>query len=157
MNEATDQEICDVVNKLVEEQMLEIHGGDDDDPTGLVPRPSRQQVLEAASIFRDCISDRDNVFARQLGTILARFGRHENHVGDSNVAPPTAAHHTLRLLTAGVYSHSLLVHVCAAKKLRGETRKIGGQKREIKINCATPDHLGIISGSLSSSGIALFS
>ncbi|KAJ6616273.1 hypothetical protein B0H10DRAFT_1697728, partial [Mycena sp. CBHHK59/15] len=76
MNETTDQEICDAVNeKLAEEQMLEIHGGDDHDSTAQVPRPSRQQALEAASTLREYISDHDDAFACQLEAILAIFGR----------------------------------------------------------------------------------
>jgi hypothetical protein len=52
--------------KLAEEQMLKIHVGDDHDSTGLVPRPSCQQALEAASTLSEYISDRDDAFARQL-------------------------------------------------------------------------------------------
>ncbi|KAJ7266142.1 hypothetical protein C8J57DRAFT_1511074 [Mycena rebaudengoi] len=76
MNEATDQDICDAVKeRLVDEQMLEINGGDDDDSADQVPRPSRQQALEAVSTLREYISDRNVMFARQLEAMLARFGR----------------------------------------------------------------------------------
>jgi hypothetical protein len=76
MNEATNQDICDAVNEQqTEKQMLEVHGGGDHDSTGLVVRPSHQQVLEAASTLREYLSDRNDPFACKLEDILARFGR----------------------------------------------------------------------------------
>ncbi|KAJ6617328.1 hypothetical protein B0H10DRAFT_2033776 [Mycena sp. CBHHK59/15] len=75
MNESTDQEICDAVKeKVAEEQMLEINGGDDFDSAAQVPRPSRRQALEAASTLWAYLSDRDDGFARQLEVVLAQFG-----------------------------------------------------------------------------------
>ncbi|KAJ7288699.1 hypothetical protein C8J57DRAFT_1494971 [Mycena rebaudengoi] len=82
MNEATDQDICDAVKeRLVDEQMSEINGGNDDDSANQVPRPSRQQALEAVSTLREYISDRNDMFARQLEAILAGFGR-QMRLGD---------------------------------------------------------------------------
>jgi hypothetical protein len=65
MNEATDQDICNAVKgRLADERMLEINGGDDDDSADQVPRPSRQQALEAVSTLREYISDRNDIFGR---------------------------------------------------------------------------------------------
>ncbi|KAJ7235431.1 hypothetical protein C8J57DRAFT_1530867 [Mycena rebaudengoi] len=65
MNEATDQEICDAVKeRLADEKMLEINGGDDDD-----------SAAQAVSTLREYILDCDDMFARQFEAILAGFGR----------------------------------------------------------------------------------
>ncbi|KAJ6575933.1 hypothetical protein DFH09DRAFT_915053 [Mycena vulgaris] len=76
VNDATDQEISDAVKeRRAEEQLLKIEGGNDHGFANNMPKPSRQEALEAVSTLWGYISDHNDGFARQLEGILASFRR----------------------------------------------------------------------------------
>jgi hypothetical protein len=74
IEDATDEEIFDAVQKMRSgEQDQEGKGGDDDDE--VEPKPSRKDALQAASTLQRYIADLDEPFARKLEVVLSSFGR----------------------------------------------------------------------------------
>jgi hypothetical protein len=78
LDNVTDEEICQAVldaHKAREE--ADINGGDDgtDDIAPVEPRPTRREVLQAASVISRYPAYVDDPVARKLETVLASFGR----------------------------------------------------------------------------------
>jgi hypothetical protein len=57
INNATDQEIFEAVTEQRAQELREIEGGDDENDSA-IPKPSRRQALEAASVLRGYVADR---------------------------------------------------------------------------------------------------
>ncbi|KAJ7804924.1 hypothetical protein B0H14DRAFT_3485730 [Mycena olivaceomarginata] len=74
IEDATDKEIFEAVQKLrSKEADREIHGGDDDEEVD--PKPSRKEALQAAATLRKYIADLDDQFAWKMEGVLSSFGR----------------------------------------------------------------------------------
>ncbi|KAJ7932866.1 hypothetical protein B0H13DRAFT_1856847 [Mycena leptocephala] len=74
IEDATDEDIFEAVQKIRNgEQDREKNGGDDDEE--VEPKPSRKEVLQAASTLRKYIADLDDPFARKMEAMLSTFGR----------------------------------------------------------------------------------
>ncbi|KAJ7827563.1 hypothetical protein B0H13DRAFT_1508427, partial [Mycena leptocephala] len=74
IEDATDKDIFEAVQKIRNgEQDREKNGGDDNEE--VEPKPSRKEVLQAASTLRKYIADLDDPFARKMEAMLSMFGR----------------------------------------------------------------------------------
>ncbi|KAJ7919788.1 hypothetical protein B0H13DRAFT_1605912 [Mycena leptocephala] len=74
IEDATDEDIFEAVQKMRNgEEDREKNGGDDEEE--VEPKPSRKEVLQAASILRQYVADLDDPFARKMEAMLSTFGR----------------------------------------------------------------------------------
>jgi hypothetical protein len=74
IEDATDEDIFEAVQNIRNgEQDREKNGGDDKEE--VEPKPSRKEVLQAASTLRKYIADLDGPFARKMEAMLSMFGR----------------------------------------------------------------------------------
>jgi hypothetical protein len=91
VEDATDEEIVEAVQKMRECQAdKEINGGDDDHgDISDVPKITRREALEAVLKLRSYLADVEGPFARQLEVGLAKFGR-ETRMEETNSLIPTA-------------------------------------------------------------------
>ncbi|KAJ7367381.1 hypothetical protein DFH08DRAFT_1005982 [Mycena albidolilacea] len=73
IEDATDKEIFEAVQKLrSQEANREIHGSDDDEE--IDPKPSWKEALQAAATLCKYIADLDDLFARKMEGALSLFG-----------------------------------------------------------------------------------
>ncbi|KAJ7857222.1 hypothetical protein B0H13DRAFT_1641048, partial [Mycena leptocephala] len=91
VEDATDEEIVEAVQKMRECQAdKEINGGDDDHgDISDVPKITQREALEAVLKLRSYLADIEGPFARQLEVGLAKFGR-ETRMEETNSLIPTA-------------------------------------------------------------------
>ncbi|KAJ7235718.1 hypothetical protein B0H12DRAFT_1027271 [Mycena haematopus] len=76
LEDATDEEILEAVQKMhTNRENQEINGGDDDDESAIEPKLTRKEALQAAATLRKYLADIDGSFARKLELGLATFGR----------------------------------------------------------------------------------
>jgi hypothetical protein len=74
LTESSDTEIIAVIDAIDARANIEINGGDDDDIPP-EPRPTRHDVLKAASTIGRYIDDMNEPIARKLEALLGSFNR----------------------------------------------------------------------------------